>query len=145
MSAPSAGVRPARPRRDLAEYGWWVPAVIAAGGVIGSEARYGVSLLLPAGGASFPWATVTVNVAGGFALGVLMGVLGRQPHPHPLSRPFLGVGVFGGFTTFSTFSTDTYRLLALGRPGLALAYAGLTLVAALAATATGLALAGRRG
>ena len=127
-----------RRRRDLAEYGRWVLLVIAAGGVVGAELRYGVGVLLPSGSRSFPWATVLVNVTGGFGIGVLMTVLGRSARPHPLLRPFLGVGILGGFTTFSTYSTDTFRLIDVGRPVLALGYAALTLFAALAATVAGM-------
>ena len=112
-------------------------AVIAVGGVIGAEGRYGIGLLLPHGSTSFDWGTLIINVLGGLAIGVLMAVLGRLAHPHRLIRPFLGVGILGGFTTFSTFSTDTYRLLDAGRPAVALVYAALTLTGALAATVAG--------
>ena len=130
-------------QRELAEYGRWVLAVIAVGGVIGAELRYGVGVLLPSDSGSVPWATVLVNVIGGFGIGVLMAILGRLARPHPLVRPFVGVGVLGGFTTFSTYSTDTYRLIDVGRPELALGYAALTLFAALAATLAGMALGSR--
>ena len=129
-----------RRRRELAAYGRWVLLVIAVGGVIGAELRYGVGLLLPSGQRAWPWATVLVNVIGGFGIGVLMAVLGRTARPHPLVRPFVGVGVLGGFTTFSTYSTDTYRLIEVGRPELALGYAALTLSAAVLATVAGLAV-----
>jgi CrcB protein len=127
-------------RRELPDYGRWVLAVIAVGGVIGAELRYGVGILIPPGARSMPWATFLVNVLGGFGIGVLMAVLGRAPHRHALLRPFLGVGVLGGFTTFSTYSTDVYRLIDVGRPELALGYAALTLFAALAATVAGMAV-----
>jgi CrcB protein len=126
-------------RRDVADYGRWLLVVIAAGGVIGAESRYAVSWLFSSGPRSFPWATLLVNVVGGFGIGVLMAVLGRAVRPHPLLRPFLGVGVLGGFTTFSAYSTDIYRLIDVGRPELALGYAALTLIAALAATVAGMA------
>jgi CrcB protein len=129
-----------RRRRDLAEYGRWVLVTIAAGGVVGAEGRYGVSRLISSDPLSFPWATLLVNVVGGFGIGVLMAVLGRAARPHPLLRPFLGVGVLGGFTTFSTYSTDIYRLIDVGRPELALGYAALTVIAALAATVAGMAV-----
>ena len=124
-------------RRELPDRGWRVLAAIAAGGVIGAELRYGLGLLLPPGRSSFPWATLLVNVTGGFAIGVLMAVLGRIERPHPLLRPFFGVGILGGLTTFSTYSTDTYRLIDAGRPLLALGYAVFTLAAALVATVAG--------
>jgi CrcB protein len=86
---------------------------------------------------------VVVNITGGFAIGVLMALLRRIARPHPLVRPFFGVGILGGLTTFSTYSTDTYRLIDAGRPALALGYAMLTLVAALTATIAGGAAAAR--
>ena len=115
----------------------WVLVVIAAGGVVGAELRYATGLLLPAHPPAFPWATVLVNVVGGFAMGALTAGIDRSRTPHPLLRPFAGVGVLGGFTTFSTYSTDTVRLLDAGRVLPALGYAALTLVAALAATLAG--------
>ncbi len=118
--------------------------VIAAGGVIGAELRYGVGQLLPPGPDGFPWATLLVNVVGGFFMGALMAWLGRMPRPNPLLRPFLGVGVLGGLTTFSTYSTDTYRLIDAGRYGPALGYATATLLAALAATVAGAVLVNHR-
>jgi CrcB protein len=132
------------PRRELADFGRWVLVVIAVGGVIGAELRYGAGLLHSPGATGFPWVTLLVNVLGGFAIGVLTGVLGRFEHPHPLVRPFLGVGVLGGFTTFSTYSTDTYRLIDAGRPLEAHGYLSLTLLAALLATLLGLALGSAR-
>lgn len=129
-----------RRRRELAEYGRWVLVVIAAGGVIGAELRYGVGVLVGSDPRAFPWATLLVNVIGGFGIGVLMAMLERAERPHPLVRPFVGVGVLGGFTTFSTYSTDTYRLIDVGRPELALGYLALTLIAALAATVAGTAV-----
>jgi CrcB protein len=135
---PVADPPDAGPPRQLASYGRWVLIVIAAGGVIGAELRYGVSTLIHSDPQSFPWATLLVNVVGGLGIGVLMAVLGRIAHPHPLMRPFAGVGILGGFTTFSTYSTDTYRLIDLGRPELAIAYAALTLLAVLGATVAGM-------
>ncbi|MEU9299205.1 CrcB family protein [Streptomyces sp. NPDC048269] len=112
-----------------------VLAAVAAGGALGSSARYGISLLWPAGPAAFPWATLWINTAGCALIGVLMVLIseGGRPAPHPLVRPFAGVGILGGFTTFSTYALDFSRLLDEGEAGTALAYAGLTVVAALGA------------
>ena len=112
-------------------------AAIAAGGVLGAETRYAVGRLLdtPIGG--WPWDTWLVNVTGSFLLGVLMAVLATVPRPHRLVRPFLGVGVLGGFTTFSTAMVEVPDLLGAGRPALALAYLAGTAVSALLATALG--------
>jgi fluoride exporter len=112
-------------------------AAVAVGGVLGAETRYAVGRLLdtPIGG--WPWDTWLVNVTGSFLLGVLMAVLATVPRPHRLVRPFLGVGVRGGFTTFSTAMVGVPDLLGAGRPALALAYLAGTAVSALLATALG--------
>ena len=86
-----------------------VLGVIALGGVVGSLARYGLAEGFPHDAGSFPWATFATNVLGCFAIGVLLAAL--TPLSHPLLRPFLGTGILGGFTTFSTFAVDTDRLL----------------------------------
>ena len=78
-------------------------AVIALGGVLGAEARYGLATAIPHGDSGWPWATLLTNLVGSFVIGVLMVVVERRA-PHPLVRPFLGVGICGGFTTFSTFA-----------------------------------------
>lgn len=115
--------------------------VIAAGGVIGSLARYGLAEAFPHRAGSFPWATFGTNVLGCFAIGVLLARL--TPRSHALLRPFLGTGVLGGFTTFSTYAVDTERLLP-HHPVLALTYFGGTLAAALVAAVLGDLVAARR-
>ncbi|GHH82380.1 putative fluoride ion transporter CrcB 1 [Streptomyces sulfonofaciens] len=110
-----------------------VVAVIALGGVLGSTARYGTGLLWPTPPGAFPWTTLLVNVAGCGLIGVLMVVVAEAGAAHPLVRPFLGTGVLGGFTTFSTYAVDVERLTDGGRPGLGLTYLVLTLLAALTA------------
>jgi fluoride exporter len=83
--------------------------VVALGGVIGSLARYGLAEAIPHGPGEFPWATFVTNVLGCFAIGVLLARI--TPRSHPLLRPFLGTGILGGFTTFSTFTYETFALL----------------------------------
>lgn len=107
---------------------WDLLAAIAVGGVIGAEARYGVGLLLPHHPGQFPWATVGINASGCLLIGVLMVVLLELTDPHRLARPFLGVGVLGGYTTFSTFATDTEQLILAHRGLLALLYVLATVV-----------------
>ncbi|MFK0255262.1 fluoride efflux transporter FluC [Streptomyces sp. NPDC090445] len=116
-----------------------VLAAVAAGGALGSVARYGMELLWPAGPGAFPWATFWTNTAGCLLIGVLMALIGEggRTSPHPLLRPFVGVGVLGGFTTFSTYAAGFARLLDEGEAERALAYAGLTVVAALGAVWAG--------
>lgn len=87
-------------------------ALVAAGGAVGSVARYGVSGWLTRG--PFPWGTFAVNLTGTFLLAFLFYVsLGRGYLP-PEERTFLFVGVFGGYTTFSTFGLETTEMLRAG-------------------------------
>ncbi|MEU6182452.1 fluoride efflux transporter FluC [Streptomyces coeruleorubidus] len=120
-------VKPGRSRRrEQAE----ILAVIAAGGIIGACARYGATQVWPTAPTAFPWTTFWVNVTGCAAMGVLMVLVTERCAAHPLVRPFLGTGVLGGYTTFSSATVDTQRLLDGGRPGSAFLYAAATLAAA---------------
>jgi CrcB protein len=111
--------------------------LVALGGAIGSAARYGVGLaaarLL---GLGFPWGTLIVNVVGGLAMGVLAARVG--PEQEQL-RLLLGVGLLGGFTTFSTFSLETLRLMEQA-PASAGLYMAASLVLSVAACWAGLML-----
>ncbi|MFE6647305.1 fluoride efflux transporter FluC, partial [Nocardioides sp. NPDC057772] len=96
-------------------------APIAAGGALGSLARWGLATALPHSDAAWPWATFLTNISGCLLLGVLMAfVLGPWSRTRYL-RPFLGVGVLGGYTTFSTYEVETY-VLGGPAPALALLY-----------------------
>ncbi|MFD9045825.1 fluoride efflux transporter FluC [Streptomyces zaomyceticus] len=123
-----------------------VVGVVAAGGALGATARYGAGLLWPTPEGAFPWTTFTVNVLGCALLGVLMVLLTERPAewssepPHPLLRPFLGTGFCGGFTTFSTYSLETERLLSAGDPTRGLLYLGATAVTALLGVGAGVAV-----
>ncbi|MFK3982548.1 fluoride efflux transporter CrcB [Micromonospora sp. NPDC050397] len=122
---------------------WDVVAAVAVGGALGSAARYGVSLAWPAPPAHFPWATLVINLTGSALLGVLMGIIASRTATHPLVRPFLGTGVLGGYTTFSTYAVETRGLLDTGRPLLAAGYVLGTLAGALTAAWLGGRLGGR--
>ncbi|MFB4262602.1 CrcB family protein [Nonomuraea sp. GTA35] len=136
--------RPIDPDVDLhvpaqrAELHWPVLAAIAAGGALGALARYGAQTALPSGPADFPWATFLVNVSGCLLIGVLMVVITEVRTAHRLVRPFLGVGVLGGYTTFSTYVVDVQRAVAAGAPVTGLAYLAATMLAALAAVVAGM-------
>ncbi len=116
-------------------------AAIAAGGVLGAEARYGLSVWWHNEPDQWPGATFAINVSGSLLLGALMVILTELRSAPRLLRPFLGVGVLGGFTTFSTAMIDVHHLLAAGRPVAALAYLFASAAAALVAAAAGAALA----
>jgi CrcB protein len=117
-------------------------AVISLGGVIGSLGRYGLGLAFPTPN-GFPWTTFAINVSGCLLIGILMVYVTRRCAEKPLIRPFLGVGVLGGFTTFSTYEVDAVRLINAHAAGTALAYLAGTLVAAILAVYLGDAI-GRR-
>ncbi|MFC9434810.1 fluoride efflux transporter CrcB [Nocardia sp. NPDC057030] len=121
-------------RCELASTHGVVLAVIAVGGALGALARYGLTLAWPAPAGGFPWAVFMINVAGSFLLGVLMVVITEIRPAHPLVRPFLGVGVLGGFTTFSTYANDIRALLDPATVLVAAVYLFGTLIAALVAT-----------
>ena len=94
---------------------------VAAGGAIGSALRYGVAVWLsPRGGDGFPWHTLAVNVTGAFLLGLLMSIAAGRAGWESWQL-FAGVGLLGGFTTFSTFSVETLRLIENGMAGAAVA------------------------
>ncbi|MBF9068449.1 CrcB family protein [Streptacidiphilus sp. NEAU-YB345] len=118
-----------------------VLAVIALGGGIGSIARYGLSRAMPTPAGGFPWATFVTNVVGCAVLGALMYLVLEVWPPSRYRRPFLGVGICGGFTTFSTAVVESRGLLAGGHAGTAFAYLAGSLFAGLAAVAAGAALA----
>lgn len=105
-------------------------ASVAAGGALGSIARYGLSHALPARG-GWPVGTLTENLVGAFLLGLLLAVLLRRGHETPRRRWLrltLGTGVLGGFTTYSAFALELHGLLADGRGWLALGYALVSVV-----------------
>ncbi|MBK1788792.1 fluoride efflux transporter FluC [Prauserella cavernicola] len=110
---------------------------VAAGGALGSLARYGLAVALPHPPGGFAVATLLANVAGCLLIGVLMAVLLRARRPHRLLRPFFGVGMLGGFTTFSTYVLDAVESVQLGRPAIALLYATISVLVSLAAVAAG--------
>lgn len=114
---------------------------VALGGAIGSAARYGVNVwsgrLL---GSEFPWHTLIVNVAGCFAMGVLIEWMALRLNAGNDARAFLITGILGGFTTFSAFSLDFALLVERKAHGLAWAYAGASVLLSLAAVFAGLRL-----
>jgi CrcB protein len=114
-----------------------VLAAISAGGVIGALARYGLATAWPHDPAGFSWAIWTVNVSGCFLIGVLMVLIARRLPKQRLIRPFFGVGILGGYTTFSTSVVDVQQAAAHGAAGVAVLYLGATVVGALLAVWAG--------
>lgn len=118
---------------------------VAVGGALGTGARHGLALLLPAVN-GWPLATLAGNVVGSFLLGLLLESLLRRGEETPrrlLLRLGLGTGVLGGFTTFSSLALEADALLSGGAPGQALAYLALSLAGGFAACLAGVLLAAR--
>ena len=116
--------------------------LVALGGGGGAVARYqlgrGMTHWLGASAtAAFPWATLACNVIGSLAMGVLVGWLAQRGGVEG-ARLLVGVGLLGGFTTFSAFSMELALLIERGMPGLAFSYAAVSLLAGLAALFVGL-------
>jgi CrcB protein len=132
---------PGRTSRDVPRGQAAAVAAVAVGGALGALARWGIGLAWPTPHAGFPAATLVINVVGCLLMGVLVVHVAEVREAHPLVRPFLGVGVLGGFTTFSTFAVDAQQLLAGGRLGVALGYLAATVLGSVGAAALGLALA----
>ncbi|MGC5014469.1 fluoride efflux transporter FluC [Streptosporangium sp. DT93] len=128
-------------RAELGRAPWGTLGAISAGGTAGALARHGLTVAFPYPPDGLPWVTFAINVSGCLLIGLLMVFVTEIPGVHPLVRPFLGVGVLGGFTTFSTYVVDIERLAAAGAPRVALGYLFGTVAAAVAATWTGIALA----
>lgn len=113
--------------------------LVCAGGALGSGARYLVSTWAArALGADFPRGTLLVNVTGSFVLALLFAVPGSRLSPE--LRLFLGAGICGGYTTYSSFNTETLALFEQGSAALAAANLALTVIACLVAGIAGLAL-----
>lgn len=113
---------------------------VAFGGALGASARHLANVAaMRLLGPGFPWATVAVNVAGSFLMGVLVVVLAQRDATR--LAPFLMTGVLGGFTTFSAFSLDALTLWERGQAGAASAYVLGSVAASLAAIVAGMAVA----
>jgi CrcB protein len=113
--------------------------LVCGGGALGSGARYLVQTWAArALGADFPRGTILVNVTGSFVLAFLFALPGSKLGPD--LRLFLGAGILGGYTTYSSFNTETLALIDQGAPGLALANLSLTVLGCLVAGFAGLAL-----
>lgn len=117
---------------------------VAGGGAAGSVLRYHAGRLvsgLAGAGNAFPWGTLAVNIAGSLLMGALIGWLARgtlAEQTAESARLLLGVGVLGGFTTFSAFSGELVTMLHRGQPGLAAGYVAASVIAGAAAVVIGL-------
>jgi CrcB protein len=110
------------PRLDRREL-----AAIYAGGMAGALARVALAEAAPHGVGAWPWATFAANLAGALLLGLFVTRLQERLPPSSYRRPFLGTGLCGALTTFSTLQLELFQMLDAGELGLALAYVAATL------------------
>ncbi len=115
-------------------------SLVMLGGALGAAARYLVGQAMTGWlGPNYPWGTLAVNLIGGLAMGVLVGMLARGIAGEQ-SRLFLAVGVLGGFTTFSAFSLELVTMLERGAMLTAFGYALASVLGAVLALFAGLAM-----
>jgi len=119
-------------------------ALVAAGGALGSLARYlvGEALAGLTGADGFPWALLTINTAGSLGMGLLFGWFYAHGGGTETQRLLLGVGLLGGFTTFSAFSLETLLLIERGASALAFGFIAASVIAGVAALYLGLMITG---
>ena len=109
---------------------------IALGGAAGAIARVALSTLVPIGH-GVPWATLIANVLGSLLLGVVAALPTAQAGFARVRMPLIGIGFCGGLTTFSALSWELFDLLERGSPGIAIAYAAISLVLGIVAVLVG--------
>jgi CrcB protein len=121
---PSRASRPARGQAD-------VLLAIAVGGALGAPARYEVAQLVPITPGTFPWATFWTNISGAFVLAIFLTIVIERLPPTRFLRPFFAIGFLGAYTTFSTFSVETAKLVKDGDVALGVGYTLASIVVGL--------------
>lgn len=117
--------------------------LVLAGGGVGAwlrmmTGRLWLAAIGPIAATAFPWATLTANVLGSFCMGLLIGWLGRHGGGGEPWRLLLGVGLLGGYTTFSSFAMEFALFVQRGQLGMAALYVGVSLAAGFTALFAGL-------
>lgn len=116
--------------------------LVALAGAVGTLVRMGLTTLaVRVLGGDFPWGTLTVNLLGSFAFGIVFGLV-RSRGLTPAHEVVLLVGLLGGFTTYSSFAFQSMELLSMGRTLAAVAYMVVTNTVGIAAVWAGLRLTG---
>jgi CrcB protein len=118
-----------------------VLAAVAGGGFFGALGRYELGLAWPTPAGHFPWTTLTINLSGGFLLGLVLTLLLERVGATRYVRPFFCVGVLGAWTTMSTFAAEGDLLVKDGHVATAVLYVVATLVVGIAAAWIGVAFA----
>ena len=117
----------------------WVVLASAAGGTLGTIARYAVGVIsLRLLGSGFPYGTLLINISGSFLIGVFAELFALRWNASQEMRAFLTVGICGGYTTFSTFSLDFSVLLGRGHLLLGLLYVFASVIVGILALYGGL-------
>jgi fluoride exporter len=116
---------------------------IYAGGVVGALVRVGLAQAFPPAAGAWPWPTFAVNLVGALLLGYFFALLRDHPE-ESLAHPFLGTGICGTLTTFSTLQLELYQLVDDGHLGLAAAYCAATIAAGFLCVRLGTGLEERR-
>ena len=111
--------------------------VVGSGSFLGGAGRYLISLAMKGVGKGFPWATLAVNLAGCFLIGLLWGLFSKNGTEGGDWALFLTVGLCGGFTTFSTFSKEAWMMLQAGNIWGFAGYVAISVVAGIALVALG--------
>ena len=109
---------------------------VMLGGALGAGLRYGTGLIFAG---RFPWATLSVNLLGGFLMGLIMAFV-LKGNASESVRLFVGVGILGGFTTFSAFSLELWQMMERGQICMALGYALVSVIGSVFLLAAGLSL-----
>jgi CrcB protein len=119
-------------------------AAIYLGGVVGALIRVGLAQAASTGPGEWPWATFAVNMVGALLLGYFFALFRDHPE-ESLHHPFLGIGLCGTLTTFSTLQLELYEMVDGGYLGLAGAYCAVTVAAGYLCVRLGIALEARSG
>jgi CrcB protein len=115
-----------------------IVAAVALGGVVGALGRYGLSFAVPAEAGRYPWGTFVINLSGSAVLGFLLVLLVEQFPRGRLARPFVGTGILGAYTTFSTFVVDAVLLVRDHHAGTASVYVLASVIGGLGAVLLGM-------
>ena len=134
MKAPETAAAAVKKPGSLTWKAW---AAVAAGGLVGSELRYGLGVLFPEQAGSVPWTTLAINVAGSFILGMLTTVWIARPRTAFWLRAGIGPGLLGSFTTFSALVASVDQLARGGLHAVWMSYLVLSVLLGLGAAALG--------